>query len=189
MYCDELFSNPIRNLMSKYGIELVKILDPNLGVPSLDDELAVIGHEDGSVGDLLTQLIWGIYELTYELNQLGYPVNDELNDELKEYVSKYRGYLDEFANNASDIIATNVKLKCGHKLTLKAHGGLMRLIDDSRYDRYDVMSFNEPCGLMLKLPITEMRYERFLEVFSQLLFLGVAWISKTDQGIIMYVLH
>jgi len=184
MYCDELFSNPIRNLMSKYGIELVKILDPNLGIPSLDDELAVIGHKDGSVGDLLTQLIWGIYELTYELNQLGYPVNDEL----KEYVSKvgkYRGYLDEFANNASDIIATDVKLKCGHKLTLEAHGGLMRLIDNGRYD---VMSFNEPCGLMLRRPTTEMRYERFLEVFSQLLFLGVAWISKTDR-IMMYVLH
>jgi len=181
MYCDELFSNPIRNLMSKYGIELVKILDPNLGISSLDDESAVIGHKDGSVGDLLTQLIWGIYELTYELNQLGYPVNDEL----KEYVSKYRGYLYEFASNVSDIIATNVKLKCGHKLTLEAHGGLMRLMDNGRYD---VMSFNEPCGLMLKLPITEMRYERFLEVFSQLLFLGVAWISKTDR-IMMYVLH
>jgi len=184
MYCDELFSNPIRNLMSKYGINLVKILDPNLGIPSLDDELAVIGHEDGSVGDLLTRLIWGIYELTYELNQLGYPVNDEL----KEYVSKvgkYRGYLDEFVNNASDIIATDVKLKCGHKLTLEAHGGLMRLIDNGRYD---VMSFNEPCGLMLRRPTTEIRYERFLEVFSQLLFLGIAWISKTDR-IMMYILH
>ncbi|MFP3282239.1 MAG: hypothetical protein RXR39_04550 [Caldivirga sp.] len=191
MYCDELFSNPIRNLMSKYGIELVKILDPNLGIPSLDDELAVIGHKDGSVGDLLTRLIWSIYELTYKLKQLGYPVNDEL-DELKEYVSKYRGYLDEFANNASDIIATNVKLKCGHQLSLEAHGGLMRLMDNGRYD---VMSFNEPCDFMLKKgketwsATIDIRYERFLEVFSQLLFLGVAWISKTDQGIIMYVLH
>ncbi|NAZ29032.1 MAG: hypothetical protein GU355_07055 [Caldivirga sp.] len=183
MYCDELFSGPIGNLMSKYGIDLVKILDPNLGIPSLDDELAVIGHEDGSVGDLLTQLIWGIYELTYELKQLGYPVNDE--DELKKYVSKYRDYLDKFANNASDIIATDVKLKCGHKLTLEAHGGLMRLIDNGRYD---VMSFNEPCDLMLRRPTTEIRYERFLEVFSQLLFLGIAWISKTDR-IMMYVLH
>jgi len=188
MYCDELFSAPIRNLMSKYGIGLVKILDPNLGISSLDDELAVIGHEDGSVGDLLTRLIWGIYELTYELNQLGYPVNDE--DELKEYVSKYRGYLDEFANNASDIIATDVKLKCGHQLILEAHGGLMRLIDNGRYD---VMSFNEPCDFMLKKgketwSAIDIRYERFLEVFSPLLFLGIAWISKTNR-IMMYVLH
>ena len=179
MYCDELFSNPIRNLMSKYGIDLVKILDPNLGIPSLDDELAVIGHKDGSVGDLLTQLIWSIYKLTYELNQLGYPVNDEL----KEYVSKYRGYLDEFANNASDIIATDVKLKCGHRLSLEAHGGLMRLMDNGRYD---VMSFNEPCNFMLKKgketwsATIDIRYERFLEVFSPLLFLGVAWISRAE---------
>jgi len=189
MYCDELFSDPIRNLMSKYGIGLVKILDPNLGISSLDDELAVIGHEDGSVGDLLTRLIWGIYELTYELNQLGYRVNDEL----KEYVnvSKYRGYLDEFASNASDIIAADVKLKCGHRLSLEAHGGLIRLMDNGRYD---VMSFNESCDFRLKKgketwsDTIDIRYERFLEVFSQLLFLGVAWISKTDR-IMMYVLH
>jgi len=190
MYCDELFSNPIRNLMSKYGIELEKILNPNLGISSLDDKLAVIGHKDGSVGDLLTRLIWGIYELTYKLNQLGYPVNDEL----KEYVSKYRGYLDEFASNASDIIITiDVKLKCGHQLSLEAYGGLMRLMDDGRYD---VMSFNGPCNFRLKWekgsairPIIEnIRYERFLEVFSPLLFLGIAWISKTNR-IMMYVLH
>jgi len=66
----------------------------------------------------------------------------------------------------------------------------MRLMDNGRYD---VMSFNEPCDFGLKKgketwSAIIVRYERFLEVFSPLLFLGVAWISKTNR-IMMYVLH
>jgi hypothetical protein len=85
MYCDELFSDSVMNLMGKYGVELTKILDPRFGVPNLDDELAVIGHRDGSVGDLLVELVWSIYELTYKLSLLRLY---EEGDELKKYVNQ-----------------------------------------------------------------------------------------------------
>jgi len=69
MYCEELFSDSVRNLMRKYGVELTKILDPGL---TKNDELAVIGHEDGSVGKLIVKLVWKIYDITSKLNSYGY---------------------------------------------------------------------------------------------------------------------
>jgi hypothetical protein len=110
MYCDLLFTDPVRSLMSKYGVELTKILGPDLSPQSLNDELAVVGHKDGSVGDLIVKLIQKIYDMTYKLNALHYPVNDEL----KEYVkAKYEekaptgDTIKELVSRADDVFDVN----------------------------------------------------------------------------------
>ncbi|MGC8543186.1 MAG: hypothetical protein ACP5NQ_04545 [Vulcanisaeta sp.] len=54
--------------MGKYGVELVQLLSPGLGEDSIDEELSIIGHRLGSVGDLLIKLTWVIYTLTYALS-------------------------------------------------------------------------------------------------------------------------
>jgi hypothetical protein len=182
MYCDELFSDSVMNLMSKYGIELTKILDPSFDVPNLNDELAVIGHRDGSVGDLLVRLVWSIYELTYKLSLLRLY---EEGDELKKYVNQYRNHLETAFNKAKDLMSVEVRLSSCHAVSVKCEGGLVIV---PSYWRYGILSFSECCP-DLKFLENKFYYDRFLEVFSPLLFLGVAWISKTDQGVTMYILH
>jgi hypothetical protein len=182
MYCDELFSDSVMNLMSKYGVELTKILDPSFDVPNLNDELAVIGHRDGSVGDLLVKLVWSIYELTYKLSLLKLY---EEGDELKKYVNQYRNHLETAFNKAKDLMSVEVRLSSCHAVSVKCEGGLVIV---PSYWRYDILSFSECCP-DLKFLENKFYYDRFLEVFSPLLFLGVAWISKTDQGVTMYILH
>jgi hypothetical protein len=179
MYCDELFSDSVRNLMSKYGVELTKILDPKLGIPNLDDELAVIGHSVGSVGDLLVNLMWSIYELTYKLLQLKLYSEDEL----KKYVERYKNYLEIVFNGARDLMSAQVSLSSCETAPVRSEGGLITIpgpwscvIQSFKYSGLNLLE-------------NKFYYTRFLEIFSPLLFLGVAWISKTDQGIVMYVLH
>jgi len=158
MYCEELFSDSVRNLMSKYGVELTKILDPGLNVQSKNDELAVIGHKDGSVGKLIVKLVEEIYGMTSELNKLGYPVSNEL----KKYVeAKY-----------------NEETSAGYKLeklisTIAGYGGScgMTRIKVEK----GVVNLNTIRGIPY-----DITYERFLELFSPLLFLGIAWLEYGD---------
>jgi uncharacterized ubiquitin-like protein YukD len=195
MYCDELFSDSVMNLMGKYGVELTKILDPDLSAKSVNDELAIVGHKDGSVGDLIIKLIWGIYDITYKLNRLGYPVNDEL----KEYVkAKYEekiptgDTIKELISIAKDVFNTNYKVeyKYYQKIRIRTDRGNVVLegsepgwILSFTARSYIIKDSNIPAKTI------NIKYERFLEVFSPLLFLGIAWISKGDQGTYMYILH
>jgi hypothetical protein len=192
MYCKDLFeNNNVSNLMNKYGIKLTKILDPGIGVQDVDELFEVVGHEKGSVGELLVNLVWSIYELTYELNRLGYPIDDEL----RNYVDKHKEYLIELIN-ANDVVSyAEVKLKCGVKLGIKVDKGLVTITWNGRFD---FASFNQFCEFRLRNYVSSsygdysyatIQYTRFLEVFSPLLFLGIAWISKDNQGTSMYILH
>jgi len=162
MYCEELFSDPVRNLMSKYGVELTKILDPGLNVRSKNDELAVIGHKDESVGKLIVELVWKIYNITSRLNSYGYPVSDEL----KKYIeAKYNeetsaGYTPEKLINMAD---SEYHIKYYY-----CKGGYIEEVKK---------------GVIKPRDGTPITYERFLELFSPLLFLGIARI----EGNYLYV--
>jgi uncharacterized ubiquitin-like protein YukD len=155
MYCEGLFSDPVRNLMSKYGVELTKILDPGLNVQSKNDELAVVGHKDGSVGKLIVELVWKIYDITSKLNSYGYRVSNEL----KKYVeAKYNevtsaGYTIEKLVNTIANSESEYEKYC--------EGRYIKVVNGA------VESYDE----------TLMTYDRFLELFSPLMFLGIAWIE------------
>jgi hypothetical protein len=157
MYCEELFSDPVRNLMSKYGVELTKILDPGLNVQSKNDELAVIGHKDGSVGKLIVKLVRKIYDITTILNSYGYPVSYEFGKYVK---AKY-----------------NEEISAGY--TLKDWISMTKA--DSEYKKYcDGRLIEVEKGVIKPYHETPITYERFLELFSPLLFLGIAWIEGND---------
>jgi len=156
MYCEELFSDPVRNLMSKYGVELTKILDPGLNVQSKNDELAVIGHKDGSVGKLIVKLVQKIYDITTILNSYGYPVSYEFGKYVK---AKY-----------------NEETSAGY--TLKDWISMTKA--DSEYKKYcDGRLIEVEKGVIKPYAGTPITYEGFLELFSPLLFLGIAWIEDS----------
>jgi len=237
MYCDLLFTDPVRSLMSKYGVELTKILEPDLSPQSLNDELAVVGHKDGSVGNLIVKLIERIYDMTYKLNALGYPVNDEL----KEYVkAKYEekaptgDTIKDLISRADDVFDTNelkIEYRSCYRVKVSTSRGVLLfegyIAETAGWPNEKCVEVYEPrCGLgsfysphstrpkILKVYKIEeflrqackvesmfpyryggwadiyrfegkIAYERFLEVFSPLLFLGIAWI---DNGA-LHVLH
>jgi len=166
MYGEELFSDPVRNLMSKYGVELTKILDPGLYVQSKNDELAIIGHKDGSVGKLIDELVQKIYDITSKLNSYGYHVSDE--DEYKKYVkAKYNeeisaGYTLEKLMTEADF---DYKKYCQGRY-IKVERGVVKT--------YDLVFVRDEYKMRDE---TTIEYERFLELFSPLLFLGIAWIK------------
>ena len=164
MYCEELFSDPVRNLMGKYGVELTEILDPGLDVQSMNDELAIIGHKGGSVGKLILKLVREIYYITS-----GYSASDEL----KKYVeAKY--------NEETSAGCTLKKLI----RTTKAH---------SKHKKYCVSYetiIEVEKGFVKPFDGTPIKYESFLELFSPLLFLGIASIecSRDRYGLLNAIL-
>jgi hypothetical protein len=166
MYCEELFSDSVRNLMRKYGVELTKILDPGLYVQSKNDELAIIGHKDGSVGKLIDELVQKIYDITSKLNSYGYHVSDE--DEYKKYVkAKYNeeisaGYTLEKLMTEADF---DYKKYCQGRY-IEVERGVVKTYE-REFVRDEFKIRDE----------TTIEYERFLELFSPLLFLGIAWIK------------
>jgi hypothetical protein len=159
MYCEELFSDPVRNLMSKYGVELTKILDPGLNVRSKNEELAVIGHKDGSIGKLIVELVQEIYNMTYKLNSLGYPVSNEF----RKYVEAKYNEETSAGYTLEKLISTipGYKVYCESKRIAVEKGVVTA---------YEI---GYPYG-----KIASIAYDKFLELFSPLLFLGIAWIEK-----------
>jgi len=155
MYCEELFSDPVRNLMSKYGVELTKILDPGLNVQSKNDELAVVGHKDGSVGKLIVELVWKIYDITSKLNSYGYRVSNEL----KKYVEAKYNEVTSAGYTIEKLVNTIAN-------------------SESEYEKYCEGRYIEvKNGAIESYDETLMTYDRFLELFSPLMFLGIAWIE------------
>jgi hypothetical protein len=150
MYCEELFSDSVRNLMRKYGVELTKILDPGL---TKSDELAVIGHVDGSVGKLIVKLVQKIYDMTSELSRYGY-----VDNEYWKYVqAKYNE-----RTSAGSILESMIKADseykkyCGESTITEVEKGVVELYHEG---------------------IIRITYDKFLELFSPLMFLGIAWIE------------
>jgi len=152
MYCEELFSDSVRNLMRKYGVELTKILDPGL---TKSDELAVIGHVDGSVGKLIVKLVQKIYDMTSELSRYGY-----VDNEYWKYVEAKYNERTSAGSILESMIQANSEYKkyCGEMSITEVEKGVVEL-----YRPREV--------------IIRITYDKFLELFSPLMFLGIAWIE------------
>jgi hypothetical protein len=79
MYGDRIFDESVRALMEKYGVRIGLRIAPGLG-RELDEELGIVGHEEGTTGDLVARLVSLLYDL--------FP------DELDKYVGRYRAQLE-----------------------------------------------------------------------------------------------
>jgi hypothetical protein len=189
MYCKDLFNDQVKELMTKYRVELTKAVDPNLNIPELDEELAVIKHKEFTLGYMLINLIWDIYWLTYRLSNLGYPVKDEL----KAYVSEYKYLLDKIISSSQDALPdANVNLACFAEREFEIKNGIVNIYRYSNKHAYLLSFYGENCKeseTRFTNYMYPLDYKRFIEVFSPLFFLGIAWISKEDRRLALNVLH
>ena len=159
MYGEDLFSDSVRNLMSKYGVELTKILDPGLNVQPEDDELAVIGHKEGSIGKLIDELVRKIYDMTFTLSL---SLHGYISDEFKKYVEAK--YNEEASTGFTLDKLSKYDMYCDMgwiRVNIRVVKGVVN-VHQTKYP-YD--------------KIASIAYDEFLELFSPLLFLGIAWID------------
>jgi hypothetical protein len=167
MYGEDLFSDSVRNLMSKYGVELTKILDPGLNVQPEDDELAVIGHKEGSIGKLIDELVRKIYDMTSMLYSSGYLASDEYE---KYIMAKYNEKTS--AGYTLKELITTAEAKSEYRKFCYSYGRLTIKVKNDVFKAYQTKyPYNE---------VMSIKYERFLELLSPLLFLGVAWIEGDE---------
>jgi len=159
MYCEELFSDSVRSLMRKYGVELTKILDPGL---TKSDELAVIGHVDGSVGKLIVKLVQKIYDMTSELSRYGYVDNE------------YWKYVEAKYNERTSAGSTlGIMIKANSEYEEYCGNGTIRIVENGVVElEYYVVTTRNAFSKTYNIT-----YDKFLELFSPLMFLGIAWIE------------
>ncbi len=88
----KLFEKETQQLLRKYGIYLVKLLEPDLPDEKIRSEREIIGLEDHCVGYLIREIILDIYSLFQnDILRSFFNIEDEFN----KYVETYAGRLKE----------------------------------------------------------------------------------------------
>lgn len=87
----KLFEEDTQSLLRKYGIYIIKLLEPDLPDEKIRSEREIIGLEDNCVGYLIREVILDIYSLFQnETLKRFFAIEDEFNKYVKAYVSKLK---------------------------------------------------------------------------------------------------
>ncbi|MCG2866867.1 MAG: hypothetical protein L7H08_05025 [Vulcanisaeta sp.] len=162
VYCNDVFDEQ-NNPMYKYGFKLTEILTPDLNDAQLNKELAIIGHQDNSTGDLVIKLIRKLYELNHRL--FSYKIF-KIENEYGKYVNKYKQYLDTLLMELSHLTDLNPQ-NIGSSMFVSSRGGKIKLYIINKYGPHKEI---------------EIEYFEFIRDFSAPLFLGLLQIDKRDQN-------
>ncbi len=83
----ELFNDKTRQVLEKYGIRVVKLLEPELTNERLREERQIIGLERNSVGSYIRGVIIDLYDLFQK--EILYMFYNNIEDELNKYIDEY----------------------------------------------------------------------------------------------------
>ena len=162
VYCDDVFDVQ-NNPMHKYGFKLTEILTPDLNDAQLNKELAIVGHQDNSTGDLIIKLIRKLYELN---NALFNYKTLKIENEYRKYVNNYKQYLDTLLMELSHLTDLNPQ-NIGSSMFVSSRGGKIKLYIINKYGPNKEI---------------EIEYFEFIRDFSAPLFLGLLQVDKGDQN-------
>ena len=162
VYCDDVFDIQ-NNPMHKYGFKLTEILTPDLNDAQLNKELAIVGHQDNSTGDLIIKLIRKLYELN---NALFNYKTLKIENEYRKYVNNYKQYLDALLMELSHLTDLNPQ-NIGSSMFVSSRGGKIKLYIINKYGPNKEI---------------EIEYFEFIRDFSAPLFLGLLQVDKEDQN-------
>ena len=162
VYCNDVFDEQ-NNPMYKYGFKLTEILTPDLNDAQLNKELAIIGHQENSTGDLIIKLIRKLYELN---NTLFNYKTLKIENEYGKYVNKYKQYLDTLLMELSHLTDLNPQ-NIGSSMFVSSRGGKIKLFIINKYGPDKEI---------------EIEYFEFIRDFSAPLFLGLLQVDKGDQS-------
>ena len=162
VYCDDVFDVQ-NNPMYKYGFKLTEILTPDLNDAQLNKELAIVGHQDNSTGDLVIKLIRKLYELN---NALFNYKTLKIENEYRKYVNNYKQYLDTLLMELSHLTDLNPQ-NIGSSMFVSSRGGKIKLYIINKYGPNKEI---------------EIEYFELIRDFSAPLFLGLLQVDKGDQN-------
>jgi hypothetical protein len=164
VYCDDVFDVQ-NNPMYKYGFKLTEILTPDLNDAQLNKELAIVGHQDNSTGDLIIKLIRKLYELN---NALFNYKTLKIENEYRKYVNKYKQYLDTLLMELSHLTDLNPQY-IEDRIDVYVSGGKVKLT-----------IWEKPSYGYSK--DREVEYFEFIRDFSAPLYLGLLQVDKGGQN-------
>jgi len=107
----KLFEEDIQSLLRKYGIYIIKLLEPDLPDEKIRSEREIIGLDDGCVGYLIRELILDIYSLFQnETLKKFFAIEDEFNKYVEAYASKLKEsiVIDRFTHVINMISSTDL---------------------------------------------------------------------------------
>lgn len=87
----KLFEENVQLLLKKYGIYIVKLLEPDLPDEKIRSEREIIGLEDHCVGYLIREIILDIYSI-FQVEELKnfFNIEDEFNKYVETYIDKLK---------------------------------------------------------------------------------------------------
>jgi len=177
---DKLFEENTRTLLRKYGINIVKLLEPDLPDEKIRSEREIIGLEENSVGWLIREVILDIYSLFQnETLKRFFTIEDEFNKYVKTYATKlkesivierfkhvisiiqYAGYILEFYDSRGRCRLRDYKFYISRDYRGKVVGGEVRLSYEERYS---------------------LNYTEFFAFLAPQMFLGLAYVRPISIG-------
>lgn len=106
----QLFEESVSLLLKKYGMHIVRLLEPDLPDEKIRSEREIIGLEDSCVGCLIREIILDIYSL-FQIDMLKkfFAIEDEFNKYIETYASKLKESIvvDRFIHVISSISSTD----------------------------------------------------------------------------------
>ena len=107
----KLFEENTQSLLRKYGIYIIKLLEPDLPDEKIRSERGIIGLEDNCVGHLIREVFLDIYSLFQnETLKRFFTIEDEFNKYVEAYASKLKEsiVIDRFTHVINMISSTDL---------------------------------------------------------------------------------
>jgi len=121
----QLFEENVLSLLKKYGMHIVKLLEPDLPDEKIRSERAVVGLEDNCVGCLIREVILDVYSLfQIDILKRFFAIEDEFNKYIETYASKLKESIvvDRFMHVINTVSSTDKTENYDSKERCKVHG-------------------------------------------------------------------
>jgi len=170
----KLFDKEVLSLLGKYGIRIVRLLEPDLPDEKIRSEREIIGLEEDCVGDLIREIILDIYSL-FQDEALARFFNIE--DEFNKYVKIYSGKLKEsmIVDKFRDVIQI---------ITQRAIAWHYYDPEDKcKIQNYEVYydDYSEISGGQVIIRNSTLSYTKFFAFLAPQMFLGFAYVRPISE--------
>ncbi len=178
----KLFEEETQLLLKKYGIHMVKLLEPDLPDEKIRSEREIIGLEDNCVGYLVREVILDIYSLFQnEVLKTFFAIEDEFNKYVGTYASKLKESIvvDRFVHVINTIKSASRTENYDPKGRCKIRN----------YQFYYSCQFGSSSfcrgkivGGEVKIDDKGLNYTEFFAFLAPQMFLGLAYARPIDAG-------
>ncbi len=172
----KLFEEETQQLLKKYGIYLVKLLEPDLPDEKIRSEREVIGLENNCVGDLIREIILDIYSLFQnDTLKLFFNIEDEFNKYVDTYASRLKESI--VVDRFTHVINT---IKSTISMEIYDLKGRCRVRNYRFYPSLSSHYKGKIVGGEVRIGDKGLNYTEFFAFLAPQMFLGLAYVRPVD---------